>query len=214
MNCSHEDHEGHEDQKSALIQKPSCASCSSWLDFLAKSIDKILLFECNRASLSNLVTPKLLTAAEVVMLVGRLTGQSISPRQVRYLLITGSLGTDVQPRRPGETRLYDVIDVALVRLAVRITMQGGSRAVARVVLTYLRDHLIRAWKAGAPLALAIRGVRGSIEPALRTAPSWATIWIPLREVWRGLDREIQQVSDTRSTVWAWRQVPVRAVRRA
>jgi hypothetical protein len=158
--------------------------------------------------------PKLLTAGEVANLVGRLTGLPCSGRQVRYLLVGGGLGTDAERRSNGQTRLYGVVDVALMRLARRITREGGSPAVARVVLTYLRNDLVRAWKAGASVALAIRGVHGSLEPALKGRPAWAAIWIPIREVWHGLEREIQLVSEKRRTVWMWRKVDVQAIRRA
>jgi hypothetical protein len=158
--------------------------------------------------------PKLLTAVEVADLVSRLTGLSCSARQVRYLLVDGRLGTDTERRSNGQTRLYGVVDVALMRLARRITQEGGSPSVARIVLTYLRNDLVRAWKAGASVALAIRGVHGSLEPALKNQPAWATIWIPIRDIWHGLEREIQHVSEKRRTVWMWRVVDVQAVRRA
>ena len=159
------------------------------------------------------VIPQLLTATEVAHLTSRLTGRKCSSRQVRYLLVSGRLGTDVQVRSHGQTRLYNVIDVALMRLAIGIVGEGGTPPVARVVLTYLRNDLIRAWKAAAPLALAIRGVQGSLEPALKGRPAWAATWVPLREVWHGLDREVHQVCQKRSTVWMWRKVPVHAVHR-
>jgi hypothetical protein len=85
--------------------------------------------------------------------------------------------------------------------------------VARVVLTYLRDDLIRAWKAGASTALTIKGVHGSLEPTLRTRPSGAVAYVPLREIWRGLDADLHRVCATRATVWMWRHVPVDAVPR-
>ena len=158
------------------------------------------------------VTPRLLTVAEVAGLAGRLEGRVCSPRQVRYLLVTGRLGNDVQSRTQGQTRLYTVIDTALVRLAVRLSREGVSAAVARVVLTYLRNDIIRGWKAGAPLALAIQGVQGSLEPALKARPAWATAWVPLREIWSGLDKQVEETCTARTTVWMWRDVPVHAVR--
>ena len=159
------------------------------------------------------VIPDLLTANEVADLASRLTGRSCSPRQVRYLLITCRLGTDVNVRSRGQTRLFSVIDVALMRLALAIVCDGGSAPIARVVLTYLRNDIIRAWKAGAPVALAIRGVQGSLEPVLKARPSWAVTWVPLRDIWHGLDGEVHQVCQKRSTVWMWRKVPVQAVHR-
>ena len=159
------------------------------------------------------VTPDLLTLGEVALLASRLTGRSCSQRQVRYLLIGCGLGTDAHLRNRGQTRLFNLIDVALMRLALAIAGEGGSAPIARVVLTYLRNDIIRAWKAGAPVALAIRGVQGSLEPVLKARPSWAVTWVPLRDIWHGLDREVHQVCQKRSTVWMWRKVPVQAIHR-
>ena len=158
------------------------------------------------------VTPKLLTVAEVAALASRLESRPCSPRQVRYWLVSGRLGNDVQPRTRGQTRLYTVLDVALVRLALRLSREGMSTTVARVVLTYLRNDVIRAWKAAAPLALAIRGVQGSLEPALKARPAWAEAWVPLRDIWNGLDRKVEETCAARATVWMWRHVPAHAVR--
>ena len=156
--------------------------------------------------------PKRLTVAEVASLVNQLERQPCSPRQVRYLLVTGRLGNDCEGRTQGQTRLYTPIDIALVRLAVRLVEQGVSKTVARVVLTYLRLDIIRAWKAGAPMAVAVRGVQGSLEPTPKGRPAWAVAWVGLRDIWNGLDKRVQHVCDTRSTVWMWREVDVNAVK--
>ena len=158
------------------------------------------------------ILPRLLTASELAALVARLEARRCSARQVRYLLLDGRLGTDVQPRTRGQTRLFGVIDAALVRLALRLAKEGLSPTAARVVLTYLRTDLIRAWQAGASVALAVRGIQGSIEPALKGRPARATVWVPLRDIWHGLDRHVQHARETRETVWMWREVPVHAVR--
>jgi hypothetical protein len=57
--------------------------------------------------------------------------------------------------------------VGLVRLAVRLERQGVSAWAARVVLAYCGDDIRAAWPAGAPAALNVRGVTGSIEMATR-----------------------------------------------
>ena len=106
-----------------------------------------------------------------------------------------------------------VPSIAFVRLALRLRADGISPWVARVVLTYLRNDLIRTWKAGAATALIIKGVHGSLEPALRTAPTGAAAYVPLREIWRGLDAELHRLCAARSTVWMWRDVAVDAVPR-
>jgi hypothetical protein len=153
------------------------------------------------------VVPKLLTAREAAGLVARLTGERCSPRQLHYLLIGGGLGTDVVARRRGQTRLYGTIDLALVRLALLLEGEGLSPWVVRVVLTYLRNDVVLAWRSAAPVALAVRGLRGTLEPALKGRPKWAVGWAPLREVWRDIEKEIQRVREARPSVWMWRHVP-------
>jgi hypothetical protein len=156
----------------------------------------------------------MLTVDEVAKVASQLAGRTCSPRQVRRLLVHGRLGTDITPRTKGQTRLYGPLDVAFVRLALRLHDEGVSPWVGRVVLTYLRNDLVRAWKSSAAVALAISGLKGSIEPALRPRPATATAWVPLREIAKGIDAEIHRACDGRDTVWMWRRVSVHAVPRA
>jgi len=156
---------------------------------------------------SPLSIPKLLTATEAALLAFELTGQSCTARQVRYLLVQGRLGTDVSPARHGETRVFGMLDMALLRLALSLRAQGVSAAVARGVLTYLRDDLIRAWRAGQSMAVAVRGLKGSLEPVPHGRPKWAVAWVPLRELWRDLDTQIGKIREARPDLWMWKERP-------
>lgn len=158
--------------------------------------------------------PKLLTGVEAARLVSALTGRKCTPRRVRYLLVDGGLGTELQERQRGQTRLFGALDLAILRLASELEAQGISAWVARVVLTYLRDDIVRAIKSAAPVALAITGLKGRLEPALKSRPSSAIAWVPLRDVWRGLDDRIGAVRQDQPTVWMWARVPVTAVKRS
>ncbi|MFP5379996.1 MAG: hypothetical protein ACLGHP_09670 [Vicinamibacteria bacterium] len=157
---------------------------------------------------------KAITADELAATAAALSGRPCSARRVRYLLVTGGLGTELPRRRQGQTRLFGALDLALVRLALELEKQGASPWLIRVAMTYLRDDLVRAWKSAAPLALALRGIQGSLEPALKARPPWATVWVPLREIWRGLDGEVDKVCGRRDHVWMWRPVPPRDVPRS
>jgi hypothetical protein len=156
----------------------------------------------------------LLTVGEVAALCARLTGEACTPRQVRYLLVGCRLGTEPERRRNGQTRLHGAVDVALVRLALRLHAEGVSPWVARVVLTYLRNDVIRAWRAGSAVTLAVTGIQGSLDPSLKPKPAGAVACVSLREMWHGLETELQRVCAARSAVWMWRDVPVHAVPRA
>jgi len=156
---------------------------------------------------------KLLTANEAAKLVSKLAGRKCTARRVRHLLVQGGLGTELQARRQGQTRLFGALDLAILRLALELDRQGISAWVTRVVLTYLRDDIVRAYKSAAPLALAVNGLRGRLEPALRTKPAAAVAWVPLREIWKGIDQEISGVRDAKPTVWMWAEVPLQEVKR-
>jgi hypothetical protein len=166
------------------------------------------------AAFAPLSTPKALTAAELAQMVSRLSGREISTRRVRHLLVDGSLGTELQARQQGQTRMFGVLDLALVRLAAELEGHGISARVARVVLTYLRDDLVRAFKSSAPVSLAIRGVRASLEPSFKARPPGLTAWVPLREIWKGLDGEVAKLRAEKPTVWMWSEVPAQAVKRS
>lgn len=157
---------------------------------------------------------KFLTAAEAAHVLSKLTGRTCTPQRVRRLLVIARLGTELQVRQRGQTRLFGALDLAVVRLALELERQGISAWVSKVVLTYLRDDVVRAFKSAAPVALAVNGIRGSLEPALRARPSAAVAWVPLREVWRGIDQEIEAVRGAKPTVWMWTEVPCHAVKRS
>jgi hypothetical protein len=158
--------------------------------------------------------PKLMTAVEAARAVSRLTGRKCSARRVRHLLVQGQLGTELQARQHGQTRLFGVLDLAIVRLAIELDRQGVSSWVTRVVLTYLRNDIVMAFKSAAPVALAISGLKGSVLPALKAKPAGTVAWVPLREVWKGIEAEIGEVRAAKPTVWMYRDVPLTSVKRS
>jgi hypothetical protein len=158
--------------------------------------------------------PKLMTAVEAARAVSRLTGRKCTARRVRHLLVQCQLGTELQQRQRGQTRLFGVLDLAIMRLAIELERQGVSSWVTRVVLTYLRNDIVMAFKSAAPVALAISGLRGSVLPALKARPPGTVAWVPLRDVWKGIEAEIGHVRAARPTVWMYRDVPLAAIKRS
>jgi len=156
---------------------------------------------------------RVLTLREMTALLGAVSGETVSERQIRYLLIEGGVGGDTAPRAHGRTRLYGSIDVALARAAVALRAAGLSPQLTRVVVTYLRDDLVRAWKSAAPVAVAVRGLQATLEPAVKGRPGRLSAWVPLRPIWHGLEARIQEVADTRDDVWMYRRVRVGSVPR-
>jgi len=158
--------------------------------------------------------PKLMTAVEAAHAVSRLTGRKCTARRVRHLLVQSQLGTELQARQRGQTRLFGVLDLAIVRLAIELDRQGVSSWVTRVVLIYLRNDIVMAFKSAAPVALAISGLKGSVLPALKAKPPGTVAWVPLRDVWKGIEAEIGEVRAAKATVWMYRDVPLTAVKRS
>ena len=157
---------------------------------------------------------KFLTAVEAAHVLSKLTGRHCTPQRVRRLLVNAKLGTELQARQRGQTRLFGALDLAIMRIALELDRQGISAWVSKVILTYLRDDVVRAFKSAAPLALAVNGIRGSLEPSLKARPSSAVAWVPLREVWKGIETEIEAVRGAKPTVWMWSEVPCHAVKRS
>jgi hypothetical protein len=161
-----------------------------------------------------MATPQLVTAREAAHVLSKLSGRTCSPARVRRLLVKARLGTELQARQKGQTRLFGAFDLVIVRVALELERQGISAWVSKVVLTYLRDDLVRAFKSAAPVALAVTGLRGSLEPSLKARPSSAIAWVPLREAWKGLEPEIETVRGAKPTIWMWTEVPCHAVKRS
>jgi len=158
--------------------------------------------------------PKVLTAMELARVMSSLSGRTMSARRVRHLLVECALGTELQGRQHGQTRLFGLLDLAIIRLVVELEAQGISAWVSRVVLTYLRDDIVRAFRSSAPVALSVRGLRATLEPALKGRPSAAVAWVPLRDVWKGLEGAILATRAQKPTVWMWSEVPPQSVKRS
>jgi hypothetical protein len=127
-----------------------------------------------------------LTAPDVAAAVVRLEREPCTARRVRHLL-SGVVISDRAPRRGRRTRGFSAVDVALMRLAVRLEAQGVSAWVVRVVLAYCGDEIRAAWRRRTAVALVVRGVTGTIEGVTPEADAPAAMArVPLRSVLRGI----------------------------
>lgn len=147
--------------------------------------------------------PLVLTAPEVAAVVTALEGTACTARRVRYLF-DGQRGAAGVVR--GQTRLYGLPEVAVMRLVLRLEAQGVSGWVARVVVTYCGDAIGAAWRRGAAAALVVRGVTGTIEPVRDATARPAAACVPLPPVWRGIERAVRAARRRHPDVWRWRQV--------
>jgi len=126
----------------------------------------------------------------------------ISPSQVRSILVLDTTARAMQPRRSGDTRLYSAVDLAIVRLAVRLRAEGVSPTVARVIVATLRESIVEIWAHARPMALAVIGMRGLLLWRGKQ-PAAAAACVDLLDVWRGVTHAIQVVRGTDEEVWRW-----------
>jgi len=137
----------------------------------------------------------------------------------RLTLICHSSDTARAEAKPLGTANMAAVDAAKVvsklgapRCTPRRVRQGISAWVARVVLTCLRDDIVRAFKSAAAQSLSVNGIRGRLEPTLRSRPAAAVGWVSLCDVWKELEGEIGLRRDAKPTVWMWAEVPCHAVK--
>src|SRR6476469_2039132 len=152
--------------------------------------------------MTNLSRRSGLTLQEAASLLSRLEKRSVSTNQVRAVLLLNTRGRTLRPHRHGETRLYISDEVAAVRLVLRLRAAGVSPTVARVVVACLRDELSRLWRR--PLALAVTGLSGEIVPLSAERPPGTIAWVPVRDVWVGIDDAIRAVRRAQPEVWQWK----------
>jgi DNA-binding transcriptional MerR regulator len=150
-----------------------------------------------------------LTLAEAALLLSRLEKQIVSLDQVRAVLLLDTRRRVVSPLRHGETRLYTSDDVAAVRLVLRLRASGVSPTVARVVVACFRDELSQSWRQS--LALAVSGLRGELLPIHAERPKGTVAWVPLREIWAGIEEAIRGVRKAQPEVWQWKPQPLSAL---
>lgn len=153
------------------------------------------------------------TAAELVAVLRTLQPRhALTLRQLRYL--DTKLGI-VSPARAGDGpnagRLYDVVDVALIRLALRVTAGRGARQ-AWAALRYLEAELRAALRTGGRgQALTFDGGIGRLRPSEPTPGAYE-----LAACLRGVDAALDQVRRTEGGAWTgnrWIADPAAVVRR-
>lgn len=164
-------------------------------------------FVQNQGMARRVSLPLVLTAPEVATVVTALDGTACTARRVRYLLERPTAAAGLVR---GQTRLYGLAEVALMRLALRLEAQGVSGWVARVVVAYCGDAIRAAWQSGAAVALVVRGVTGTLVP-IRDAGRPAAAVVPLPAVWQGLAQAVRAERRRHPDVWRWRYVNAAAL---
>ena len=146
-----------------------------------------------------------LTVSEVARVLARLEHRKVSIGQVRSVLVLDTHGRALAPRQHGQTRLYSSIDVALVRLVLRLRAEGVSPTIARVLVAGLRDTLAKHWTHNDPMAFAVIGLRGFVMYATAARPALAVAWVPLRSVWADVAEAAMVVREREPEVWQWKR---------
>jgi hypothetical protein len=137
------------------------------------------------------------TAGEMAQLLSRIESTVCRRWHVRRCL------TDLIPstNERGRTRVYSIFETCLVRLAIQLEREGVSAWAVRAVLANHADSLRRAWADDAPLALAVRGVRGWLVPdAERASQPIGTITVSLPAVRHGLLQAMRRIRRANPTI--------------
>jgi hypothetical protein len=118
---------------------------------------------------------------------------SITPSVVRSILVLGTDARAMEPRRPGDTRLFTPVDLAVVRLNLQLRAAGVSPTVARVNVANLRILLAKHWRHGDEMLLVIAGLCGVLVPPGTDSVRGEVARVPILKAWRGLDDGVKAI---------------------
>jgi DNA-binding transcriptional MerR regulator len=107
----------------------------------------------------------ILTTSQVIALVGELDREKLKPRTLAVWAQTGIVVPSVAwQRRRGRynPRVYNLTDLARVRLVVRLRKAGVSMPRVRAVLAYLDRELREVLRPKTQAVLIVEGWRGAI----------------------------------------------------
>jgi DNA-binding transcriptional MerR regulator len=154
--------------------------------------------------------PDGVTLREAAQLLSTLERRPVSPAQVRSILVLDTTGHALAPRQHGDVRLYSAVDVAFVRLTLRLRAEGVSPTVARTIVSCLGPMLAEHLTHNHPMALAVVGLRGLLLYAPAGRPDAVVAWVTLQDVWRGIEDRIRVVRQRAPELRRWNQ-PLAAV---
>jgi DNA-binding transcriptional MerR regulator len=106
-----------------------------------------------------------LTTSQVIALIGELDREELKPRTLAVWAQTGIVVPSIAwQRRRGRynPRVYNLTDLARVRLVVRLRKSGVSMPRVRAILAYLDRELREVLKPKTQAVLIVEGWRGAI----------------------------------------------------
>lgn len=153
------------------------------------------------------------TTAEVAELLKAVEPRSaLTPRQFGRLVSDGCFIPEMrQPLKQGDTRLYSLTDVALLRVFLRLIRGVGARWIAKACLLSKESELRDAIASGSDLMLVLEGARPSLVTRSKV-PMTATCTVALADVRSGLVTAARQIRRTHPEIWTgWKHVDAREV---
>jgi hypothetical protein len=127
----------------------------------------------------------------------------LTPARLRYLEaygvppVVGGSGIKGYAR----TRLYSVVNIAMLRLWARLSAQGGP-ALARFALAYVGEDVRAAIDTRRPVVLVVRGRRAELLTARQAAALDPVVSIPVLGLLDGVPEAIAAVRDVQPDIWA------------
>ena len=145
-------------------------------------------------------TPALyLTTNQVIDAVQRLDGHTLIPRTLalwaKQGIIVPSVRHDGQRGRY-HPRLYNLSDLARVRLVVRLRRHGVTMFNVRIMLAYLDAQLREVWRPHSNASLVVNGLSAYIALPGQQAQELGTgqLRLKLDDVWKGNEKAAQQIT--------------------
>jgi DNA-binding transcriptional MerR regulator len=147
------------------------------------------------------------TLAELVDVVDALEGQTLSPRQVRYLEGFGVFHP--RGRTVAGVRIYDDADVALACLIVRMRQADIPAWTVKATLAYVGESLREVFASGTAKLAVVRGARMLIVRRESMPPSRWTF--DLRQIQQRATAAVRKLRAREPEVtWAgWHTMPAR-----
>lgn len=140
-----------------------------------------------------------LTTNQVIDAVQRLDGEALIPRTLALWAKQGIVAPSVRhdgQRGRYHPRLYNLSDLARVRLVVQLRRQGVTMFNVRIMLAYLDAQLRQVWHPKSNAALVVDGLRAYIALPGQHAQELGTgqLRLKLDDVWKGNEKTAQQVT--------------------
>jgi DNA-binding transcriptional MerR regulator len=139
-----------------------------------------------------------LTTNQIIDAVQRLDGEALIPRTLSLWAKLGIVAPSVRhdgQRGRYHPRLYNLSDLARVRLVVQLRRRGVSMGHVRIMLAYVDAQLRDVWHPKSGASLIVHGFRAYVAGPGRPTQELGTgqLRLKLEDVWRGTRSAAEEI---------------------